>query len=43
TTRPPTAIVVGGPGWDRRRLPSRVNVAPALGAGLDLVEQALGR
>jgi hypothetical protein len=43
TTRPPTAIVVGGPGWDRRRLPSRVNVAPALAAGLDLVEQALGR
>lgn len=43
TMRPPTALLVGGPGWSRRRLPDRVNVAPDLAAALDLVQQALGR
>jgi DNA-binding transcriptional MerR regulator len=43
TMRPPTALVVGGPGWARRTLPDRVNVAPSLPAAVELVEQALGR
>jgi DNA-binding transcriptional MerR regulator len=41
-TRPPTALVVGGPGWNRSALPDRVTVARDLPAALDLVEQALG-
>ena len=40
--KPPTAIVVGGPGWERRTLPPHVNVAHDLAHALDLVEQALG-
>ena len=40
--RPPTAVVVGGPGWERRVLPVHVNVAHDLAHALDLVEQALG-
>jgi DNA-binding transcriptional MerR regulator len=40
--KPPTAVVVGGPGWTRRDLPPHVNVADGLGDALDLVEQALG-
>lgn len=43
TTRPPTSVVVGGPGWTGRPLPGRVTVASGLAAALDLVEQALGR
>lgn len=41
--RPPTALVVGGPGWAGTALPDRVAVAPDLAAALDLVQQALGR
>ena len=40
--KPPTAVVVGGPGWERRSLPPHVNVAHDLSHALDLVEQALG-
>jgi MerR family transcriptional regulator, light-induced transcriptional regulator len=40
--KPPTAVVVGGPGWERRSLPAHVNVAYDLSHALDLVEQALG-
>ena len=43
TMRPPTALVVGGPGWARRSLPDRVNIAPSLSGAVDLVQQALGR
>jgi len=35
-------VVVGGPGWERQRLPAHVNVAHDLSHGIDLVEQALG-
>ncbi len=42
-TRPPTALVAGGPGWAGQSLPDRVTVAPGLAAALDLVQQALGR
>lgn len=41
-TRPPTALVVGGPGWVADRLPRRVNVAVDLPHALELAEQALG-
>lgn len=43
TMRPPTALVVGGPGWAGREIPDHVTVAPSLAAALDLVQQALGR
>lgn len=42
-TRPPTTIVVGGPGWSPDRLPEHVNVALDLSDALDTVQQALGR
>ena len=42
-TRPPTAIVVGGPGWAPHRLPEHVNVALDLSDALDTVQQVLGR
>ena len=41
-TRPPTAVVVGGPGWVPDRLPRRVTVAADLPHALDLVGRALG-
>jgi MerR family transcriptional regulator, light-induced transcriptional regulator len=41
-TRPPTAVVVGGPGWARATLPERVTVAADLGHAVDLAERALG-
>jgi hypothetical protein len=41
-TRPPTAVVVGGPGWVPDRLPRRVTVAADLGHALELVDRALG-
>jgi hypothetical protein len=40
--RPPTAVVVGGPGWEQAALPAHVNLAYDLAHALDLVEQALG-
>lgn len=43
TMRPPTAVLVGGPGWAGRALPDRVAVAPSLPAALDLVQRAVGR
>ena len=43
TMRPPTALVVGGPGWLGRPLPEHVSYAHGLSAALELVEQALGR
>lgn len=39
--RPPTVLVVGGPGWHRKQLPERVHVADDLAAALDLVEEAV--
>ena len=41
-TRPPTAVVVGGPGWAPDRLPRRVTVAADLSHALELVDRALG-
>ena len=41
-TRPPTAVVVGGPGWVPDRLPRRVTVAVDLRHAIDLVDRALG-
>jgi hypothetical protein len=41
-TRPPTVVVVGGPGWAGRELPERVNVVGSLADAVDVVEQALG-
>ena len=41
-TRPPTALLVGGPGWDLQELPDRVVVAGGLAHAVDLVGQALG-
>ena len=40
-TRPPTAVVVGGPGWGPE-LPERCSRAEDLGAALDLIGRALG-
>lgn len=40
-TRPPTAMVAGGPGWDLDRLPDHVTVVDDLGVALALVGQAL--
>lgn len=42
TTRPATALVAGGPGWDGAELPSRVTLAQDLKSAVALVEQALG-
>lgn len=39
-TRPPTCVVVGGPGWPET-LPARVSRADGLGAALTLLGQAL--
>lgn len=41
-TRPPTAVVVGGPGWAPDRLPRRVTVAADLSHAVELVDRALG-
>jgi hypothetical protein len=41
-TRPPTSVVVGGPGWSARTLPDRVAVATDLQDAVDLAERALG-
>ena len=40
-TRPPTAVVVGGPGWAPERLPRRVMVAADLAHAVELVDRAL--
>ena len=40
--RPPTVVVVGGPGWDPARLSDRVNLAAGLADAVEAVEQALG-
>ena len=42
-TRPATAVVAGGPGWDLEALPDRVTRAGDLGAAVALVGQALHR
>ena len=42
TTRPATALVVGGPGWAGAELPARVTRAEDLKSAVALVEQALG-
>ncbi|MDP3713471.1 MAG: MerR family transcriptional regulator [Mycobacteriales bacterium] len=42
TTRPATAVVVGGPGWVGAELPARVTRADDLKSAVALVEQALG-
>jgi MerR family transcriptional regulator, light-induced transcriptional regulator len=41
-TRPPTSLVVGGPGWQGGRLPARVALARRLPEALDLVGAAVG-
>jgi DNA-binding transcriptional MerR regulator len=41
-TRPPTAVVVGGPGWVPEELPRRVTVAEDITHALELVDRALG-
>ena len=41
-TRPATAVVVGGPGWDAATLPRRVTFAEDLPHALELVDRALG-
>jgi hypothetical protein len=41
--RPPTAVVVGGPGWAGRPLPDRVEATDDLATAVELVLQALGR
>ena len=41
-TRPPTAVVVGGPGWAPDRLPRRITVAADLPHAVELVDRALG-
>lgn len=41
-TRPPTALVVGGPGWDLDTLPPRVAVARDLPDAVELLAQATG-
>lgn len=40
--RPPTVVVVGGPGWDPSALSDRVNLAADLAEAVAAVEQALG-
>jgi hypothetical protein len=41
-TRPPTSVVVGGPGWRADLLPHRVTVATGLPQAVELVERAVG-
>ena len=41
-TRPPTAVLVGGPGWDTGRLPSRAVLAVDLPDAVSLTRRALG-
>ncbi len=41
-TRPPTALVVGGPGWQRDALPERVAVADGLADAVELLCRAAG-
>ena len=41
-TRPPTALIVGGPGWQVNQLPERVAVAHDLTDAIELVAQATG-
>jgi MerR family transcriptional regulator, light-induced transcriptional regulator len=41
-TRPPTSVVVGGPGWEHHPLPERVTVATDLAHAVELAERALG-
>ncbi len=41
-TRPPTAVVVGGPGWRPERLPERVTLARGLADAVELAERAVG-
>ena len=41
-TRPPTSVVIGGPGWASTALPDRVAVAADLQDGVELAERALG-
>jgi len=41
-TRPPTAVVVGGPGWSPQELPERVGVARDLREAVELVSRAVG-
>jgi len=41
-TRPPTVVLVGGPGWAPERLPARVGLAHNLSHAVALVEQSLG-
>ena len=40
-TRPPTAVVVGGPGWTGAELPERVGVARDLREAVELVRHAV--
>jgi DNA-binding transcriptional MerR regulator len=40
-TRPPTAVLVGGPGWDPARLPARATLAGDLPEAVALTERAL--
>lgn len=41
-TRPPTAVIVGGPGWTPAELPDRVSMARDLPHAVSLVERSLG-
>ncbi len=41
-TRPPTSVLVGGPGWDPHRLPARATLAVDLPDAVSLTERALG-
>lgn len=41
-TRPPTAVLVGGPGWDPDLLPQRATLALDLPHAVSLAERALG-
>lgn len=41
-TRPPTAVVVGGPGWTGTDLPERVALAVNLASAVELAERAVG-
>jgi DNA-binding transcriptional MerR regulator len=42
TTRPPTAVLLGGPGWDTHMVPAGATVAHDLGEAVHLVELAAG-
>lgn len=41
-TRPPTSVVVGGPGWSSRTVPDRATVARDLPHAVELAARALG-